>query len=155
MSNQKGNIALVVLGAMALIIGLSVVGTAMGIITLPWRKLNRQVETNQGIIDKTYNAENALYNYEWFKQTAQDIKATETKTIDAKAAVVSFEESAGADRSKWGFEDKTESARLRAVAQGLQNHYTQLVADYNARASQANRAIFKDDLPLFFSINPF
>lgn len=154
MSNQKGNIALVVLGAMALIIGLSVVGTAMGIITLPWRKLNRQVETNQGIIDKTYNAENALYNYEWFKQTAQDIKATETKTIDAKAAVTSFEVAAG-PRASWTFEDKTEDARLRAVAQGLQNHYTQLVADYNARASQANRAIFKDDLPLFFSLNPF
>lgn len=145
-----GVIALVLIG----MVGLSVVGTALNIITIPWLKLNRQVQTERDIIEKTYNADNAIYNYEWFKNRYQDIKATETKIENAKETVDTFNQSAG-PRSEWTFEDKQESARLNSVVLGLKNHYEEIVAEYNARAQQVNRNIFQDDLPLIFDLRPF
>lgn len=154
MRNNKGNIALILLGLVGGLLVISALGTALGIITLPWHKLDTQIQTNRDIIDKTYDADNAIYNYEWFKQTAEDINATKKKVSDAENALLSFEKAAGS-RDTWTFEDKTEDSRLRSVSLGLQNHYTQLVADYNAHANEVNRSIFKDDLPLFFNLNPF
>lgn len=143
-------IALVIVG----VIALGIVGTALNIITIPWLKLNRQVQTNRDIVEKTYTAENALYNYRWFSERAGEIRATAKQSKIADEAVTEFEASAG-PRSDWTFEDKTEAARLRAVAQGLRSHYESIVEEYNARATQADRAIFNGDLPLFFSLNPY
>jgi len=133
------------------VIFLAYLGTAFNLITLPWLKFDRKVQTNQDIITKTYNADNALYNYHWFKQQKEDIDATSNKVTQADRAVKDFEGSAG-PRDKWTFEDKTEDARLRAVAQGLRSHYEDLVAEYNARAKSADRAIFNDQLPLYIGL---
>lgn len=153
--NQKG---IGVVGVIALVavgmVALSVVGMALNIITIPWLKLGRQVETERGVIDRTYNADNAIYNYEWFKNREQEINAVHKQGVNAQASLEAFEASAG-ERSTWTFEDKTEHARLSAVVLGLRNHYESIVAEYNARSSQVNRAIFKDDLTFFFNLEPF
>ena len=145
-----GIISLVLVG----LVGLSVVGMALNIITIPWLKLGRQVEMERGIINKTYNADNALYNYHWFKERYEGIGAVENKIGIADKAVKGFQDNAG-QRKDWTFEDKTENARLSAVKQGLMSQYEDLVAEYNARAKEVDRAIFKDELPLFFNIKPF
>jgi hypothetical protein len=54
------------------------------LITIPWLKFDRQVQMNRDIVTKTYNADNALYNYRWFKDRAEAIKATEKKIENAK-----------------------------------------------------------------------
>ena len=115
------------------------------VLDLPFRAYDRGVGTAEGVIDKTLNADNALYNYHWFLQQSQDIKANQQKATIADQAVISFEQSAGV-RTDWTFEDKTEDSRLRSVAQGLHSQDANLVADYNARASQADRSIFQDGL---------
>jgi len=94
------------------------------------------------IIQKTMNADNVIYNYEWFHNVYQDIVATESKTTNAEVAMSLFAESAG-DRKDWTFEDKNESSRLGSVVLGLKNHREQLVADYNAKSKMINRNIFK------------
>lgn len=124
---------------------LSIGGLAMGVISLPFHAASNGVDTAHGIIDKTINADNAIYNYEWFKQQVQDIKANQQKAALADQAVLDFQADAG-DRSTWTFEDKTEYSRLRAIAQGLHSQDADLVANYNARASMANRSIFADGL---------
>ena len=134
-------------------IGLSALGMALNIITIPWLKLGRQVSTERGIIEKTYNAENALYNYRWFKERAEAIKALATVIGQTEREIKNFLDSAGA-RDKWTFEDKAEDSRLRSVKQGQMAQYENIVAEYNARAKEVDRAIFKDELPLFFNINP-
>lgn len=139
-----GIFGLVLLGAL---------GTAFNLITIPWLKFGRQIQTERGIIEKTYNADNALYNYHWFKERAEAIEATKTKIKHAEAAVEIFEQAG--PRTAWTFEDKTEHARLSSVSFGLKNHYQDIVAEYNARAKEVDRAIFKDELPLFFSLEPF
>lgn len=137
-----------------IIIGLSIVGSAVGFITIPWLKFDRQVQMERDIVTKTYNADNALYNYRWFKDQMAEIKATETKIETAESDLESFERLAG-DHKNWTFEDKNEYARLSSVKTGLMNHYQDVVTEYNSRATQADRAIFQDELPLFFSIKPY
>ena len=145
-------------GIISLVFGgmivLSVIGMALNVITIPWLKLGRQVQMERDIITKTYNADNALYNYHWFKERYEAIKATENKIKVAKESVIAFEASAGI-RKDWGFEDKTEHARLSSVVQGLKSHYEDIVAEYNAKSREADRSIFKDELPTFFTLQPF
>lgn len=143
----------IVLGIIGVVV-LSAVGVALNIITIPWLKLTSQVQTNRDIVERTYNADNALYNYRWFKDRHEAILATEKKIVIAKEAITDFELSAG-ERSTWTFEDKTEHSRLNSVFLGLRTNYEDLVAEYNSRAKQVDRAVFQNELPLFFDLRPF
>lgn len=129
-------------------------GTALNLFTIPWLKFSRQVQMNRDIVEKTYNADNALYNYHWFKEKAGSIEATKNKILIAQTDLSEFQALAG-DRFKWTFDDKQEESRLRTVLTGLKNFYEDQVTEYNARANQADRAIFKDELPLFFSLDAY
>ena len=122
----------------AVIIGL---GLLVRVLFFPVNTAEKLIDTAYGSQAKTLNADNATYNYEWFKQTKEDIEAKKRQYDNALIASDSFKESAG-DRSTWTFEDKGESARLESVKLGLANSLEQLIADYNARASMANRKIF-------------
>lgn len=133
---------------------LSALGSAMGLVTIPWLKFDRQVQMNRDIVTKTYNAYNAIYNYHWFQERLQEIKATEVQIQNAKDTEASFKESAG-PRKDWTFEDKTEDARLNTIILGLKNHYQQIVAEYNARANESDRSIFGQELPLFFNLKAY
>ncbi len=144
-------ISLLVIVGMVL---LGVLGTAMNLITIPWLKFNRQVQMNRDIVTKTYTADNAIYNYHWFQERAGEIKATETKIENAKEAQSEFRASAGV-RSSWTFEDKSEDARLGSITIGLKNYYEDIVNEYNARAKEADRSLFKDELPLFFNLKAY
>lgn len=135
-------------------VGLGVAGTALNIITIPWLKLNSQVQMNRDIVQKTYNADNALYNYHWFKEREQALLALKETIAQSDAAVVSFEQSAGS-RKDWTFEDKTEDARLRSVSQGQKAQYNSLAGEYNAHMKEADRSLFAEELPLFFNLLPF
>ena len=150
METQKGFIGIIVLIIVGFI-GLAVLGSTLNLITIPWLKFDKQVQMNRDIVTKTYDADNALYNYHWFKTQAGDIKATLENSILAEETLKSFEASLG-DRANWTFEDKTEDSRLRTISLGLKNQYNNLVNEYNARAKMADRSIFEEDLPLFFDI---
>lgn len=127
----------------AIFVGFWLLGMVFGIISLPFHAASNTVQMGHDVIDKTLNADNAIYNYEWFKQQKQDIETSKTQYQNAIQSYDSFVKDAG-DRGKWTFEDKQESARLRSIVLGLQNQITERVNDYNARASMANRDIFRD-----------
>lgn len=142
-----------VLAVFVLVI-LGAVGTGLNLITIPWLKFGSQVQMNRDVVTKTYSADNAIYNYHWFQERAQSIKALDISITQSQAALKDFEVSAGA-RSTWTFEDKTEDNRLRQVVLGQENQYNSITAEYNARAQEVDRNIFQDGLPLFFSLKPF
>lgn len=128
-------------------------GIAIGLFTVPWHSAQNVVDTKHDVIDKVVNANNALYNYDWFKQQAQDITANLSKINNAQAAVDSYEKLHG-DAKNWSFQVETEDGRLRSVVTGLQNQQEQLVADYNAHASEADKNIFINGIvPSFFDVN--
>jgi len=133
---------------------LAAAGSMLNLWTIPWLKFDSQVQMNRNIVTKTYNADNALYNYHWFQERATGITALEKKITDADSALKEFETSAGS-RTSWSFEDKTEDSRLRTISLGLKTQYHDVVAEYNARAGEVDRAIFKDNLPLFFNLNAY
>lgn len=145
-----GITALVLVG----LFGLSILGSALNLITIPWLKFDAQVQTNRDVVTKTYNADNALYNYHWFQERAAAITALDTTIGQSQAALTSFEASAGA-RSTWTFEDKTEDNRLRQVVLGQEAQYNSLTNEYNARAGEVDRNIFQNGLPLFFSLKSY
>jgi hypothetical protein len=154
-NKQTGGVGvavLVVVGVLLSGVVLTVLGTAFNLITIPWLKFDRKVELNRDLVNETYKTDNALYNYRWFKDREEAIKAQKKKIEIAKAAQADFELSAG-PRDKWTFEDKTEDARLRSIVQGNQSAYEEMVGEYNSRAKQVDRAIFKDDLPLFINLD--
>src|SRR3989338_6877145 len=87
-----------------IVVVLSVLGWAFGIITLPFRSAT-------GVVERTLNPDNIIYNYEWFKQQNEDVKAIDVKLAAAEQAQTSFEESAG-PRDTWKFDDRTEWNRF-------------------------------------------
>lgn len=124
---------------------------ALHLFALPLFKFESQIQMNQDIIRKTYNADNAIYNYEWFKDRYEAIQAIDTKISNTEESYQIYKENTG-DQKNWTFEDKTEIARLQSVVLGLKNHKEDLIAEYNSRAKQANRNIFQDRLPLFIDL---
>ncbi len=134
-------IGLVILG----IIGLSILGLLIKIIFFPINTAQKMIDTLYEAQDKTLNADNAIYNYEWFKRQKESIDATVQKLGIANKTVENFKIDAG-ERKDWTFEDKTESARLNAISQGIENQLKDMIAEYNARTQMANRAIFQDGI---------
>lgn len=124
---------------------LSFLGIIFGVLYLPLHIASNVVDTTHGVVDKTLNAENALYNYEWFKKQYEDIQAIGKKIEIAHKSVEDFNKNAGA-RNNWTFEDKNEASRLASIEQGLQSQQEDMIALYNARSKMANRNIFKDGL---------
>jgi hypothetical protein len=126
---------------------LSITVLGVKILLFPAHVANTAANTAYAITDKTLNADNVIYNYEWFKRQYNDYLAINNKVKNAEQAVKDFNESAGS-REKWTFEDKTESARLQSIVTGIKQQRQDIVAEYNAKSQMANRSIFKTgDLP--------
>ena len=99
------------------------------------------------VVEKTLDADNMIYNYEWFKQRNQDILAIDSKVRGADEAVSMFKEDAG-PRKDWKRGDREESFRLGSILLGLKQQRADMAAEYNARSEMANRSIFRTgDLP--------
>lgn len=108
---------------------------------------NTATDSANGVIDKTLDPNNVIYNYEYFKQANQDIQALDQKIADAQTAANNFD-AQFKNRKDMDRDDKQESDRLHAVLAGLQQERLTEVATYNARAQMANRNIFQThDLP--------
>ena len=114
---------------------LTTVGGCLGFVTNPFRQAAR-------VVNKTLDADNMIYNYEWFKQQHESIRAVEDKIVGARAAVATFKGEAG-ERDTWKREDREEYSRLSSIALGLEQQRADMAATYNARSRMANRSIFK------------
>ena len=147
-----GIFVLVIFGLMIL------TGLSLGLraVLFPVKVLENEIKTSYDAVDKVINADNAIYNYEWFKQKKENIDASKKMLDNARNSHKSFFASLPESRVDWGFEDKTEDARLRSVILGLENNLEQQIADYNARTKMATRNIFEDKvLPDFIDALTF
>ena len=134
MKSKNGQSVLGVIGIIVIVVVVILAWWALHFVLYPAEQATK-------IYDKTLEADNVIYNYEYFKQAYQDIKAMDQKIQTAKDALKSFLETAG-PRDKWDFRDKEESARLSANVTGLANVRNEMVATYNGRGKMANRSIF-------------
>lgn len=117
-----------------------IVGVLWGIGSLAFGGLNLLSQPGR-VIQKTFDADNMVANYEWFRTQFADIGAMDTKLANAVAARTGFEDLAG-PRAGWKLSDRQEWDQLNRIVLGLQNQRATMVAAYNGRASQTNRSIF-------------
>ena len=106
----------------------------------------KQVDSAHDIVDKTYSAENAIYNYEWFKTQYEKIGAAERQIDNTYMEVEDYKLMFG-EPINWDWQTKQDYSHLKTTFLGQKNHYEGLVAEYNARSKMANRNIFVDKLP--------
>lgn len=127
-------ISAAVIAALALFALLSIGSCVMRPVAYTAAQANR-------VFEKTVDADNVLYNYEWFKTQYQEIKSLERKVEIANQAIASFEATIG-PRESWDFRTRDESFRLNSNLSGVRNVRSDAIAEYNARARMANRSIF-------------
>jgi len=117
------------------------------IVFFPINTVDRSIDTAYEVVDKTMNSENAIQNYEWFKEQEAYIRQCYKNEEIAKEEWEQFLSTLPEDRSQWTRDDKQEEASLRNSYYALQKLTNKAIEDYNARSSMVNRAIFKDNLP--------
>ena len=133
-----------VVGLILRLLGIYLLGLCVSILFYPVNATNKMIGIAYDASDKILNADNAIYNCEWFKQKKEDIEASKVQLDNAQQSLGLFMVGMPEDRSKWGFENATEYSRLNSVVLGIQNNLANQIHDYNARASMATRNIFAD-----------
>lgn len=141
---------LITIGIIAGLVLLAAVGSALNLITIPWLQFDSKVQANRDIVTQTYNANNELYNYHYFQETAADIKTAEQNIQSASTSLAAFEVMAGA--KPWDFQTETQDGNLRTVLQGNIQYYNGLVNTYNAKAGEVDKSMFVNGLPLYFNL---
>jgi hypothetical protein len=123
------------------------VGLAVKLIWFPVNTVNQSVDMAYGVVNETLDADNAIYNYEWFKQQEADIERCLNAERVAEDEYDAFVAALSAGRSQWEGFDKKEEASLRNSVTACKKITDKAIQDYNARAAMVNRAVFKDNLP--------
>lgn len=131
----------------ALLLLLPVVAIGFKAVFFPVHTIDQSIDTAYEVVDKTLDGENAIYNYEWFKQQEAYIRECYKNEEIAKEEYDLFLSMLPEDRNEWTREDKQEEASLRNSYYALQKLTNKAIEDYNAKSSMVNRAIFKDNLP--------
>lgn len=127
---KAGKIIGYVFLAAAAIIGLTYLGTVVGLITLPAR-----------VVNQAATPEKVIFNYEYFHQTYQDIKAQAAKIKIAYDAM--------------NMPNLTEEQKSTYTTNyiGAQNFAQTMTAEYNAKSKMLTRKLFKDkQLPYQISV---
>jgi hypothetical protein len=100
------------------------------------------VEQAQRIVEHTLNADNVIYNYEWFHQHHSDWLAAGTNADAKQRELDTFLASAGPVNT-WGIATQREANQLRVELSGLRAHRVNLANEYNAHVGMANRDLFR------------
>ena len=92
--------------------------------------LNVTVCAPAGILNKTFQSDNIIYNYEWFHDTYRAYQRRLSDIQGHKELLIDENNS-------------KESERLRMEYVAMKMSCRTLVAEYNANSSKVNREIFK------------
>lgn len=152
--NETGGVGIWVLGVVGffvLVIGVPLLLAAFQIITLPFLKFEKKATLNQGVISQTYDTQFCLSNYEWFKDTYNQIQQTDVKVQNDQDQLDNLMKVLPKDSSQWTFPQTQSYNNLTTDMTGAKNYKADLVGQYNSRASQLHRVACKE-LPLF--VNP-
>ena len=119
-----------------------VLGVVSRLVLFPLRTAHKVIDSAEGVVDRTVDPDNVIYNYEWFKRTHQDVLAFDDQIKMAQESLDRFVAEAG-PRKNWKMWDAIERDRLASVVFGLKNQRRSVVAEYNAKAKMVNRTIFR------------
>ena len=126
---------------------LSAIGIAARIVLFPAAVVENSINMAYDVMSDTLTAENAIYNYEWFKQQEADIRRCIGNEAMAQEEYDTYLAALPGNAADWSRFQQQEEASLRNSLSALKRITNKAIEDYNARASMANRNIFNDNLP--------
>lgn len=140
-----GKIWLMVLG---IIIIFGVVGFIGKAVLFPVHVLDKTAKTGYGIVDKTLNADNALFNYEQFHDLYQGAKQQVMNISNCKSQINNLKETYGEDASKYPKDVRNDLSFQQQTLEGYLLQYQKIVTEFNSNSQKLNRELFKSkDLP--------
>lgn len=143
MSKQERNW----LGIIGAVFAFIVVLNIISYIWFPFLPWTEERDAGKQVVEDQVNAEKAVREYEWFRQTYQDIQAQRRQIENHYEAHRQFHKTYGNDTEDWSRQAETRHSRIHTRITGTKNSLEQLVADYNARSNMDNREMFKCHLP--------
>lgn len=111
---------------------------------LPWFE---EREAGQEVIEQTYDAENAIQQYEEFRRLYNEIQAQREAVNNSYQELERFYDVQGEDPDEWSRTAEERHNRIQQRITGNQNQLENLIADYNSQSQQANSELFKCHLP--------
>ena len=87
--------------------------------------------TTCGVVQRTMNPDNVIFNYEWFHDVHKQVLAQQ-QNVQVHKRLLKEEE------------DKSEKKKLRVELAGMEQICRSLVQKYNANSLKLNRKLFKE-----------
>ena len=140
------------------VVALSFVGVLVKIVFFPAHVANQVVNTAQDAVDKTINADNAIFNYEQFKDQYNDAKAQIANIEQDKKDMENLKNTYG-EPNTWTKDIRDQQQHFQENLDGHNMMYQSIVKEYNSNSSKINRKLFKDknlpsELPLDYTQFP-
>jgi len=136
---------LLVLG---MIFAIGLVGFIGKVVLFPVHVLDKTAETGYGIVDKTLNADNVLFNYEQFHDLYQGAKQQAVNITNSKNQISTFKETYGEDASKYTKDVRNDLSFQQQNLEGYLLQYQKIVSEFNSNSQKLNRELFKSkELP--------
>lgn len=132
---------------LALVMGAFIVLNVISFVWFPFLPWFEERDAGQEVVEQTYDAEQAIQNYEWFRQQHNDIEAQRNIIDNNYDELDRFYSTYGENPDEWDRTAQERHSRIQQRITGNQNALEQMVAEYNARSEQANNALFKCHLP--------
>lgn len=130
--------------AIGILLLLAIFGLFVRAVFFPVNVAGKVMDTTAGVVDKTLNADNVLFNYEMFHdlyngtlQLKANIEQVDKQIADLKAEY-------SKPTSQWDKEGRKRLSFLEDTRNGYLMQYNRNAADYNSNASKLNRKLFKD-----------
>lgn len=98
------------------------------LVLLPFMLAGKVIDTGEALLDKTFDADNIIHNYEWFYDVNASYRARVSQIEGHKSLLVD----AGDDRR-----------HVQIEIAAMQQTCRELAEKYNANSQKMNRSIFK------------
>jgi len=142
------SIAKIWLLVLGMFVAIGVVGFVGKVVLFPVHVLDKTAETGYGIIDKTLNADNAIFNYEQFHDLYQGAKQQAINISNSKNQINNLKETYGEDASKYPKDVRNDLSFQQQNLEGYLIQYQKIVSEFNSNSKKLNRELFKaKDLP--------
>jgi len=137
------SIAKIWLSVLGIVFILGVVGFVGKAVLFPVHVLDKTAETGYGIVDKTLNADNVLFNYEQFHDLYQGAKQQAVNISNSKTQINNLKETYGEDASKYPKDVRSDLSFQQQTLEGYLLQYQKIASEFNSNSKKLNRELFK------------
>ena len=124
-------------------IGLLALVLVVKIVVLPLFVADQVVESGKGVVSKTLDSDNVIFNYENFHNLYQGAKQQAANIQNTDKSIQNLKDTYG-EPSTWNEETQKENQHLQENKDGYLLMYQKIVSEYNADSAKLNRKLFKD-----------